>query len=154
MSLARRNFEAIWKQDRRYLGGKGQSAPNLQFVPKGHGYTTTGTVDRADSIATPGMPRSIRLGPNARRALKHYDPKSGKDPSGIRFAIEHELGRYFGPDQPLTSPDGNAGAGGANAVANRLTRARNQKGKNPRPYFRKHLPYLDQDPGSILWPSS
>jgi hypothetical protein len=128
-------------------------APTLMFSKKGQGYTTTGTVDRTD-VPTPGQARAIQLGPNARRALKHYDPKGGKDPSGIRYAIEHEFGRYFGPDQPLSSgASGNAGAGLANAVANRLTRARN-KGTNPKPYLRKKLPYFGQDPAQIKWPSS
>lgn len=151
MSLARRNYQRIWKQDRRYLGDKGMPPPNLLFIPPGHGYTTTGTVDRTDSSTTAGMPRAIRLGPNARRALKHYDPRSAKDPSGIRFAIEHEFGRYFGPDQPLSSGNADAGAGLANAVANRLTRAR-KKGVNPTAYFQNHLPYYGQDPRTILWP--
>lgn len=118
----------------------------MQFVPRGQGYTTT-------QIDPGGVGRSINISPNARRALKQFDPKSGKDPSGIRFAIEHELGRVFGSDSQFTATSGNAGSGPANAVANRLITARN-KGKNPRPYLRKHLPYFGQDPHAITWPSS
>lgn len=48
--------------------------------------------------------------------------------------------------------DGNAGAGLANAVANRLTAPRNKR-TNPKPYLHKKLPYYGQNPRGIKWPT-
>lgn len=137
---ARQSFRQIWKQDRGALGGG--PAPLIQFVPKGQGYTTTGP-DAAGN-------RVINLSPKARKNLK---APVGSDANwNARYAVEHEFARVLGPDAPLASSDGNAGAGLANAVANHLLHTRNTGKGNPTKFMRNHLPYFGQDSRAIRWP--
>lgn len=137
---ARRNYQRIWKQDRRYLGGG--PAPNIQFVPKGQGYTTTGP-DTAGN-------RVINVSPKARKNLK---AAPGSDANwNARYALEHEFARVLGPDAPLASQNGDAGAGLANMVANRLLHRRNTGKGNPTRAFRKKLPYFGSNSQQIRWP--
>jgi hypothetical protein len=141
---ASRDYERIWKEDRRYFGDPGKPAPNVLFVATGEGYTTTGAV--GDQW---GAPRVINIGLTAREQLTSTKPQPR---NSARFAIEHEFGRYFGPDLPLVSGSGNAGAGLANLVANCLAHNRNTGRGNPRRILRNRLPYWGQNPATIMFP--
>ena len=132
-AAASRDYHRIWKQDRLYFGEQGMPAPNVLFVPNGQGYTTTGAVgDRW------GAPRVINIGLTARQQLTSRKPQPR---NSARYAIEHEFGRYFGPDQPLAADGGNAGAGLANPVANCLAHRRNTGRGDPSRVLRGRLPY-------------
>ena len=145
---ASRDYRSIWKQDRGYFGERGMPAPNVLFVANGQGYTTTGAEgDRW------GAPRVININPTARHQLARLNVK-GSDPTGVRYAIEHEFGRYFGPDQPLASDSGNAGAGLANLVANCLAHERNTGRGDPSRILRSRLPYWGQNPATIMFPEA
>jgi hypothetical protein len=141
---ASREYERIWKQDRRYFGDQDMPAPNMLFVANGEGFTTTGA--EGDQW---GAPRIINIGLTARRQLT-----SGKlqPRNSVRFAIEHEFGRYFGPDLPLVSGGGNAGAGLANLVANSLVHTRNTGRGDPSRILHNKLPYWGQNPATIMFP--
>ncbi len=141
---ASRDYHRIWKQDRRYFGDQGMPAPNMLFVPNGQGYTTTGAV--GDQW---GAPRVINIGLTARQQLTSSKPQAR---NSARYAIEHEFGRYFGPDQPLVSGDGNAGAGLANLIANCLAHTRNTGRGNPSMTLRERLPYWGRNPATIMFP--
>ena len=143
---ASRDYHRIWKQDRGYFGERGMPAPNVLFVPNGRGYTTTGAVgDRW------GAPRVINIGLTAREQLTSSKSQAR---NSARYAIEHEFGRYFGPDQPLASDSGNAGAGLANLVANCLAHERNTGRGDPSRILRNRLPYWGQNPATIMFPEA
>lgn len=139
------NFERIWKEDAPFFGARGKGMPNVQAVPAGSGYTTTGAMG---DLA--GAPLVIDLSPNARKAVGS-DPSSWRK-SGIRFALEHELGRYFGGAGQFMDPGGNAGAGNANWVANQLASYRNTGKGNPTGAFKQRLANWGQVPSQILYP--
>jgi hypothetical protein len=146
MGLARRNYQRIWKQDRRYFGAKGQPAPRVVLNVKGGDYTAPG----------PDGTRTISL---SQYTTKELLSQKRKWQNEGRFTIEHELARVFGPDKPLATGTPNQGAGLANAVPNRLARSRNAQGparrvatRKVRRYNRNHLPYYGQDPTQIKWP--
>jgi len=141
---ASRDYQRIWKQDRRYFGEQGMPAPNVLFVANGQGYTTTGAV--GDHW---GAPRVINIGLTARQQLTSRKPQPR---NSARYAIEHEFGRYFGPDQPLAAGSGNAGAGLANLVANCLAHKRNTGRGDPSRILRNRLPYWAQNPATIMFP--
>ena len=120
------------------------SAPNVLFVANGEGYTTTGAVGNQW-----GAPRVINIGLTARQQLTSGKPQTR---NSARYAIEHEFGRYFGPDQPLVADGGNAGAGLANLVANNLAHWRNTGRGNPTRILRNRLPHWGQNPMTIMFP--
>lgn len=114
MSLARRNYQRIWKQDRKFLGARGMPAPLVRLnTPTPGAMAVTG--------GEYGDVRRIELSPGTTRLLKRYDSAKQKpsQKAWARYIVEHELARVYQPDSVFTAASANKGSGVANAQIGR-----------------------------------
>lgn len=142
---ARSRMANLWKQVVQALGlPAGTPMPTVEFMPDGSGYTLTMPTDGG---ITAGRKISIST-----HAAQQAASKQKKVTDQFDYAFFHEVGRYFGPSGPITTPGvHNAGAGNANAFANRALRYRNRRISlgQFRAWCRGHLPNYGKQPSTI-----